>query len=461
MCGLVGVIGDITPKSEKVFKDLLFLDVVRGPHSTGIVNIMPTGVQMNAKIAGSPHDLLKTDLAKKVLSYQSVGLMGHNRWATVGDVTTVNAHPFKHGAITGMHNGTLTAWKYILEDANDFEVDSDCLIHNINTMGIKWVAENVDGAFALTWYDEDAHTFNMLRNEERPLFFAYSKDKRQMVYASEEWMIEVACMRHGLKMQDEIHDLKIGKHLSFSLPDKARQPVEKPKAKKLDLFEAPVQSGFFTGGNRNTANGNRWDDKDPEHQRLCDIRDDMIADFEHLKGTTVPFFITGIDEPQYKSGLWYVEAEMSYWPSYRIRFGVGSMEEAVSWLDMGDVEFEGRVNWSVQPYVNRTSKGSRLEGGWLVTAACDVDFASEKPDVKVVTHDNVVALLSNETHQTGPDGCPISKEDWDKLTKEGCANCSTNLFYDKDQRVHWLHDHRPICGDCHDEITEEIKASNN
>ena len=43
MCGLVGVLGNITHKEEKAFHELLIVDVLRGKHSTGVAMVSAGG----------------------------------------------------------------------------------------------------------------------------------------------------------------------------------------------------------------------------------------------------------------------------------------------------------------------------------------------------------------------------------------------------------------------------------
>ena len=83
MCGLVGCAGAaLTGKHERAFKDLLIVDTVRGPHSTGIMAAPNKGDVEVFKRALLPPDLFTMYGCQKLFSTQNHALIGHNRWAT-------------------------------------------------------------------------------------------------------------------------------------------------------------------------------------------------------------------------------------------------------------------------------------------------------------------------------------------------------------------------------------------
>src|SRR5690606_18964818 len=54
------------------------------------------------------------------------------------------------------------------------------------------VIPKITGAWALMWYNRDEDSFNILRNKERPLHFAWKKNKKVLYIASESWMLYAA-----------------------------------------------------------------------------------------------------------------------------------------------------------------------------------------------------------------------------------------------------------------------------
>lgn len=202
MCGLVGIAGQLDYYDEALFKRLLVLDVFRGLDSTGAAFVGKEGVD-TVKMATNPLNLFQVKKFEKLLNgYSSTAFIGHNRAATLGKVNDANAHPFTFGNITGAHNGTLdrASWSR-LEAAAGFEtdVDSAAIFAAINEVGIEQTISLMEkgrtsstGAWALTWYDESEGTMNFIRNEHRPLWYGFNKDKDKFIWASEWPMIDGA-----------------------------------------------------------------------------------------------------------------------------------------------------------------------------------------------------------------------------------------------------------------------------
>lgn len=178
MCGIVGVAsnGPMLPVMKDFFQSLLFHDVVRGHHATGVaaIDTQKQLLTVEKKAVASPQFLEIAEVQENLFAYKHDFniYIGHNRWATSGAKDDdKNAHPFVHGDVVGVHNGSLRNQR-LLDNHKDYVVDSDNLYHHLNANGLTDTLAETDGAFALVWYDREDSTLNFIRNSERPLCIA-------------------------------------------------------------------------------------------------------------------------------------------------------------------------------------------------------------------------------------------------------------------------------------------------
>jgi len=207
MCGLCGVYGIIGQKERHAFSMLSMLSQLRGKDSTG-VGLVYHNKKRPPKVVKSVggQESLAIDNPEVFDTHKWVlkddGLLcviGHNRWATVGDVNEENAHPFHSKHIIGCHNGTVKHHELNhLESYHIDKTDSQILIEELsNGKSAKEVIEYVHGAWALTWFDTKQRRLHMCRNKERTLFCA--RADKALFWASESWMLEAALIYYGVK----------------------------------------------------------------------------------------------------------------------------------------------------------------------------------------------------------------------------------------------------------------------
>lgn len=260
MCGLAGVAGNgIIGQDVSIFKELLYVSSLRGRDSTGIVTVDTNRPKENYSIlkTGDPSPDFIEQFSYKggPWSYQGQNLMmGHCRWATVGDTSAANAHPFEFSQIIGMHNGTLEDLKYLYSKD---KTDSEMMFQDMNARGIKTVLDELkwNSAYAITVYDKKTRRLYMARNKKRTLYVGFNKFAGVMYWASEAHMLHLIAARNNITIETfwlqpdtlyeiNVNDIKIGETApwkTIALQEKFPPPVSnihmpaKKQKKQRDL----------------------------------------------------------------------------------------------------------------------------------------------------------------------------------------------------------------------------------
>lgn len=268
MCGIVGVAGSgpMSHQMKEFMQDLLFHGIVRGKHATGVaaIDTLDRSLTVMKKAVPSPIFLEDKEMMEPLFAHKHNFniYIGHNRFATQGSKDDdANAHPFVHGDIVGVHNGTLRNQR-LLDDHKDFVVDSDNLYHHLNKNGLDDTVTKLNGAFSLVWYDKSNNSLNFIRNDERPMTIA-KLSNGYWVWASERGMLTWLINRHKTlsiateedketkTTTQQIWSLDVGLHFALHYKDKTRQ-FDKPHAAQKVLPKFPTTSygnyGNYAGG---------------------------------------------------------------------------------------------------------------------------------------------------------------------------------------------------------------------
>lgn len=245
MCGIVGVFGQIGVPLENVFSDLLIFDQVRGFDSTGVCIVPKINPNPNVlKGVVNPAWLLGSKEYAEVTKTSLLSMLGHNRAATKGTVEQKNAHPFTHGHITGVHNGTATSVSSLL-DHEKFTVDSDNIYYHLSQKGPEDLWKNFYGAAALVWWDNKQKSLQFLRNYQRPLCMAITENENAVIYASEAEMLRCAADRRKVKI-GEIVEVTPNNLYTLTFTTKV----------EIETKDCPAYSYTYTGTRTSYSYGN-------------------------------------------------------------------------------------------------------------------------------------------------------------------------------------------------------------
>ena len=291
MCGLVGVVGtSLSFQTNKALKQLLYIDSLRGPHSTGLAMNNGNNEVVTYKRALASADFLQLDKPSNMLMKVSGDfIMGHNRYATQGEINDDNAHPFTYGNVTLAHNGTLTD-QSTLPDHEEFVVDSENIAY---AMGLvddpEEVISKLIGAFALTWYNDWEMKFYLVRNSERPMWIAKAKLTDTYYYASERYMLEMILTRNSITY--DIKELPVGELLTLDLNLNkivaTYTPVKlapKPKPKVNYQANSPNRPGNYYSQSKSNL-GNYYQDQ-PK----------LLANHKLKVGDSLEFYSQGLPD---------------------------------------------------------------------------------------------------------------------------------------------------------------------
>lgn len=428
---------------EKVFKNLLQLDTIRGPHSTGVAMVRTNGDNKTVKKLGTPWEGLfdSKDFEEylKVCSFNV--LLGHNRWATKGKINAKNAHPFDFDTLVGAHNGTLRSVRD-LDNHEKFEVDSENIYHHMERNGVADTIKLLDGAFALTWYNKEESTINFIRNNERPLYYCLTEDRKAIIWASEDWMIEVACGMAGQKF-GEIFSLPIGVHFTFDIPlgsPYQYKPLEKCRTRKLELrqnFQKAVVASTTS-----TATNNVF--KSSESSVGKSVPAAGFMEYQRFVGKSCDFYVDRVATNNYNQKYLQCWACDNDLVSIRCYAGEGSE----LWMKM--------IN-SANFFRAHVKSFSTSEKGYLTIDLRTVEELAEKEEEEP----------TEQADDTPPEmyvvygGEVVSRVVYEQRTEKCCSWCSSPVDETDANDLVWLDKHTFVCGSCKEfsEVKQYLKLA--
>lgn len=276
MCGIHGIITTDTylKNGSDFMMDSFLANQVRGTHSSGIYQVRNEKISTYKKATNASNFIEDTQARPLILGASSANLtVGHVRHATAGSINDDNAHPFvverEDGSkLVGVHNGTLKEWKH-KDGGKDHTVDSEWAFNMLAKESAD-AFEYFTGAYALVWYDSNhPDCVFMARNDQRPMHYMLTKDKKTMLFASELGMLGWVAERNKMDLHVEkggsgFFYLQPGKLYKFSLKEPGKYEVRDTPKYDPATGEAPVrQQTTSYGYNRGYVRGHSDDDYSP------------------------------------------------------------------------------------------------------------------------------------------------------------------------------------------------------
>jgi hypothetical protein len=195
MCGIVGFYKHpqaslaVAKHLPNYFKQGIIVDMLRGMGGTGVMAIEP---DVNPTVRVVKRGLCGLDFLHSRV-WQTYGedcmdrtfVVGHNRAATIGDISDNNSHPFHEDPITLIHNGTIQSLWNVRQklDVDRFDiprqpVDSHIACMTMAQMGIKeGIQELIDigsGSFTFVIHSlEEPDRIFVARNDQRPFWYSH------------------------------------------------------------------------------------------------------------------------------------------------------------------------------------------------------------------------------------------------------------------------------------------------
>lgn len=207
-------------KINKMLEHVFYCNSFGNTDGSGIMMMDSDGLVDTHKRAIPSTDFINTKWydSQNLAKEKFVGM--HTRYATVGGNSDSNSHPFQHGDITLMQNGTAASSPHhtvLTGKPSGCVVDSDSVAYAFDTIGVEETLDVYRGDGVFMWLDEKDKSFNIVKNDKRQLHFIQWKDKPNIIFfATEAYVLALAAVRAGIDF-DKIHPVKDGTHHKYKV----------------------------------------------------------------------------------------------------------------------------------------------------------------------------------------------------------------------------------------------------
>lgn len=263
MCGIVGITSnkntDIGKFISLTLKDLEY----RGYDSAGIAFLGREGDFNSLKCLGAPSENLTHEHIQKYFNGETestVGI-GHNRWATHGKPSVLNAHPHtnKDKSIFVVHNGTILNFmelKSMLQKKGyEFvsETDTEVIPHMIEMYmkdagidfyeALKKTAKTLEGSFGIVAINKDHPNKIFAAKNGSPLCF--SENKEMFVLASSPGAL-IRYSENFISLDDGESVVLDSQNMTYQIDSWIDNTIQKKLSKKIEgINSEDLEKGDF------------------------------------------------------------------------------------------------------------------------------------------------------------------------------------------------------------------------
>lgn len=473
MCGIV-LVGSSTFLSlteVSLFENLLYMDVIRGVHGTGVIaGYHFSDTKLNYAISGKSAEASPAFMASDTWSsikqqeYKTTintvakknpyFLVGHNRHATCGAKTAENAHPFVNGPVTLVHNGTLKN-QSLLPNDKPYEVDSENICYSINAIGAAETIQKLNGAFTLIWHDDRDKTLNIIRNEQRPFHLAKSYSGTWFGASEEEmlmWMLTRDDKYSFTKSSPRIEkhfECEVGVQYVFDVSNGSFTLKEEIKH-ELPTFPEPNRYNYSYGGygygygyGYSRQDETKTDRKKTEN-RLETVYNGVLEDL-------------GIKE-RLNDKIWFESACFDAYYNYKDRGKlVGYLPDIATYVEVHSHSFPKDKYIQFAKYQGVIVSAYEFRG--IVTIV--VKDATTEPEEEIEKDVLLIEPPKDSDEDDGEaqhvlmeDSELYSKEEWTNSSCSTCCNCNTSIPFDEAEEARSVSGGY-ICYGCAEDLERE------
>lgn len=497
MCGIVGYItqegkGNGLAAREKFLRQALIMGTLRGKDSTGVFykpHDHKAGTAGWLKNLGTGFEFVHDNDEFRKFERDTYSIaVGHNRAATMGSVTTENAHPFQEGPITLVHNGTLRGTHMLPKTMHQLgiKVDSHCIAHNLAENAPEDIIPLLRGAFALVWHDGRDNTLNIIRNDERPFHMAECANQKTIMFMSEAGMLAAVTDRIDLKMRRIVYP-KPGQWLKYHPEDVLNPEIKELKVDQWGGYDTHYGSGWDGwGGSRHRPKhqspSRRVYDSDTKTwvDRADQARQKRQADNRVHLGGQMMEVPDKAQELLFDSDL-LVESRVTFMPmSYSLTEGkqTGIVSGVLHKSGQTAIIY-GQSRARYEAYKDRlwTVRGlatKQLDDKKKVVICAVVDTSGEaandkgsaprpkgkkessnhssggsSPKEEKESDSGTERELFHEDTLVGPGGHYVSVSTYSKLVSSGCIQCQRHIGLMEAEDIAWVNNELdPLCPEC-------------